>query len=190
MAPKKKPQTKKQSNNEVISSSIPNSGHKKPSKSPKLLISPENEDRLRRLLLNFRRTPSPVTASLSVTQKRKKLNSLYENLSCEGFLDDQIELALSSLRVTLAFVRTFLGFFEAIRNTKCLFLFKDGATLETSLDWLCLNLPSHELPVNFSNGASRVPTTGNVVVIRGNIRYLRLFIVVLTYWCLQDVLWR
>lgn len=164
MAPKKKPQTKKQSNNEVISSSIPNSGHKKPSKSPKLLISPENEDRLRRLLLNFRRTPSPVTASLSVTQKRKKLNSLYENLSCEGFLDDQIELALSSLRVTLAFVRTFLGFFEAIRNKMCFCLFKDGATLETALDWLCLNLPSHELPVNFSNGASRVPTTGNVVV--------------------------
>ncbi|EFH64483.1 helicase domain-containing protein [Arabidopsis lyrata subsp. lyrata] len=139
MAPKKKPQTKKQSNNEVISSSIPNSGHKKPSKSPKLLISPENEDRLRRLLLNFRRTPSPVMASLSVTQKRKKLNSLYENLSCEGFLDDQIELALSSLR--------------------------NGATLETSLDWLCLNLPSHELPVNFSNGASRVPTTGRSVAV-------------------------
>ncbi|KAG7585353.1 Helicase C-terminal [Arabidopsis thaliana x Arabidopsis arenosa] len=139
MAPKKKPHKKKQSNNEVTSSSIPNSGHKKPSKSPKLLISPENEDRLRRLLLNFRRTPSPVTASLSVTQKRKKLNSIYENLSCEGFLDDQIELALSSLR--------------------------DGATLETSLDWLCLNLPSHELPVNYSNGASRVPTTGRSVAV-------------------------
>ncbi|KAG7588375.1 Helicase superfamily 1/2 ATP-binding domain [Arabidopsis suecica] len=139
MAPKKKPQKKKQSNNEVTSSSIPNSGHKKPSKSPKLLISPENEDRLRRLLLNFRRTPSPVTASLSVTQKRKKLNTIYENLSCEGFLDDQIELALSSLR--------------------------DGATLETSLDWLCLNLPSHELPVNYSNGASRVPTTGRSVAV-------------------------
>ncbi|CAE5962521.1 unnamed protein product [Arabidopsis arenosa] len=139
MAPKKKLQKKKQSNNEVTSSSIPNSGHKKPSKSPKLLISPENEDRLRRLLLNFRRTPSPVTASLSVTQKRKKLNSLYENLSCEGFLDDQIELALSSLR--------------------------DGATLETSLDWLCLNLPSHELPVNYSNRASRVPTTGRSVAV-------------------------
>ncbi|KAG7649925.1 DEAD/DEAH box helicase domain [Arabidopsis thaliana x Arabidopsis arenosa] len=139
MAPTKKPQKKKQSKNEIASSSIPYSGHKKPSKAPKLLISPENEDRLRRLLLNFRRTPSPVTATLSVTQKRKKLNNLYENLSCEGFLDDQIELALSSLR--------------------------DGATLETALDWLCLNLPSHELPVNFSNGASRVPTTGRSVAV-------------------------
>lgn len=46
-----------------------------------------------------------------------------------------------------------------------LFCFKDGATLETALDWLCLNLPSHELPVNFSNGASRFPSTGNVDVI-------------------------
>ncbi|CAD5315786.1 unnamed protein product [Arabidopsis thaliana] len=139
MAPTKKPQKKKQSKNEIASSSIPYSGHKKPSKAPKLLVSPENEDRLRRLLLNFRRTPSPVTATLSVTLKRKKLNNLYENLSCEGFLDDQIELALSSLR--------------------------DGATLETALDWLCLNLPSHELPVNFSNGASRVPTTGRSVAV-------------------------
>ncbi|XP_010414784.1 PREDICTED: DExH-box ATP-dependent RNA helicase DExH4, chloroplastic isoform X2 [Camelina sativa] len=139
MAPKKKPQKKKQSNNE-LASSIPNSGHKKPFKAPKLLISPENEDRLRRLLLKFRRTPSPVTASLSVNQKRKKLSTLYENLSCEGFLDDQIELALSSLR--------------------------DGATtLETALDWLCLNLPSHELPVNYSNGASRVPNTGRSVAV-------------------------
>ncbi|EOA34704.1 hypothetical protein CARUB_v10022272mg [Capsella rubella] len=137
MAPKKKTPNK-QSNNEVASS-IPNSSHKKPSKPPKLLISPENEDRLRRLLLNFRRSVSPVTASLSVSQKRKKLNSLYESLSCEGFLDDQIELALSSLR--------------------------DGATLETALDWLCLNLQSHELPVNFSNGASRVPNTGRSVAV-------------------------
>lgn len=97
MAPKKKPQ-KKRSNNEIFSS-IPNSDHKKPSKVPKLLISPENEDRLRRLLLNFRRNTSPVTASLSKTPKKKQLNNLYEKLSCEGFLDDQIELALSSLRV-------------------------------------------------------------------------------------------
>jgi len=111
MAPTKKPQKNKQSKNEIASSLIPNSGHKKPSKAPKLLISPENEDRLRRLLLNFRRTPSPVTATLSVTQKRKKLNNLYENLSCEGFLDNQIELVLSSLRVTVTFVLTFLSFY-------------------------------------------------------------------------------
>ncbi|KFK40919.1 hypothetical protein AALP_AA2G060200 [Arabis alpina] len=55
MATKKKPQ---KNNN-----ALPNSSHKKPSKAPKLLISPEDEDRLRRLLLNFGRTASPDGAT-------------------------------------------------------------------------------------------------------------------------------
>ncbi|KAG2302509.1 hypothetical protein Bca52824_031160 [Brassica carinata] len=136
MAPKKKPQ--KQSNKAASSSS---SSKPKPSSGPKLQISAENEDRLRRLLLNSGRTappaPAPIHSALSKNQKAKKLNTVYEKLSCEGFVDDQIELALSSLR--------------------------DGATFETALDWLCLNLPSHELPVKFSTGASRFPTGGGSV---------------------------
>ncbi|WZZ86810.1 hypothetical protein YC2023_115389 [Brassica napus] len=138
MAPKKKPQ--KQSN-KAASSSSSSSSKKKPSSGPKLQISAENEDRLRRLLLNSGRTAPPAAApihsALSKNQKAKKLNTVYEKLSCEGFVDDQIELALSSLR--------------------------DGATFETALDWLCLNLPSHELPVKFSTGASRFPTGGGSV---------------------------
>ncbi|XP_024015493.1 DExH-box ATP-dependent RNA helicase DExH7, chloroplastic isoform X2 [Eutrema salsugineum] len=140
MAPKKKPQ--KQSNKAAASSSS-KSNHQKPSSGPKLQISAENEDRLRRLLLNSGRTgppaPAPLHSALSKNQKAKKLNNVYEKLSCEGFVDDQIELALYSLR--------------------------DGATFEAALDWLCLNLPSHELPVKFSTGASRFPTGGSVGVI-------------------------
>ena len=105
MAPKKKPQ--KQSN-KAASSSSSSSSKAKPSSGPKLQISAENEDRLRRLLLNSGRTapPAPATihSALSKNQKAKKLNTVYEKLSCEGFVDDQIELALSSLRVTLAFI--------------------------------------------------------------------------------------
>ncbi|CAE5962523.1 unnamed protein product [Arabidopsis arenosa] len=139
MAPKKKPQ--KQSNKAASSSSSSKSNYQKPSSGPKLQISAENEDRLRRLLLNSGRigpsVPAPISNSLSKAQKTKKLNNVYEKLSCEGFVDDQIELALSSLR--------------------------DGATFEAALDWLCLNLPSHELPVKFSTGASRFPSTGGSV---------------------------
>lgn len=102
MAPKKKPQ--KQNNKAASSSSSSKSNYQKPSAGPKLQISAENEDRLRRLLLNSgRTTPSvtvPISNSLSKNQKAKKLTNVYEKLSCEGFVDDQIELALSSLRVT------------------------------------------------------------------------------------------
>ncbi|XP_010414781.1 PREDICTED: DExH-box ATP-dependent RNA helicase DExH7, chloroplastic-like [Camelina sativa] len=139
MAPKKKPQ--KQSNKAAASSSSSKSNYQKPSSGPKLQISAENEDRLRRLLLNSGRSgpsvPAPVSNSLSKAQKTKKLTNVYEKLSCEGFVDDQIELALSSLR--------------------------DGATFEAALDWLCLNLPSHELPAKLSTGAPRFPTTGGSV---------------------------
>ncbi|CAN8244837.1 unnamed protein product [Cochlearia groenlandica] len=140
MAPKKKPQ--KQSNKATASSSSSSSksNHQKPSSGPKLQISAENEDRLRRLLLSSGRSSPSIPApnsSLTKNQKAKKLNIVYEKLSCEGFVDDQIELALSSLR--------------------------DGATFEAALDWLCLNLPSHELPVKFSTGASRFPIGGGSV---------------------------
>lgn len=101
MAPKKKPQ--KQSNKAASSSSSSKSNYQKPSSGPKLQISAENEDRLRRLLLNSGRigpsVPATISNSLSKAQKTKKLNNVYEKLSCEGFVDDQIELALSSLRV-------------------------------------------------------------------------------------------
>ncbi|GAV86513.1 DEAD domain-containing protein/Helicase_C domain-containing protein/HA2 domain-containing protein/OB_NTP_bind domain-containing protein [Cephalotus follicularis] len=122
MAPKKKAQKQNKRNNTSTSSS---SG-------PRLQISSENENRLRRLLLNTARSNQPsstlVQDSLSKPQKAKKLRTVYENLSCEGFTNNQIELALSSL--------------------------KDGATFEAALDWLCLNLPGNELPLKFSSGTS------------------------------------
>ncbi|XP_019058918.1 PREDICTED: DExH-box ATP-dependent RNA helicase DExH7, chloroplastic isoform X2 [Tarenaya hassleriana] len=143
MAPKKKPlKQSKKSSGSSSSSSKPNKQNS--SSAPKLQISAENENRLRRLLLNTGLSasaaplpPNPLQSSLSRTQKAKKLTDVYEKLSCEGFLDDQIELALSSLR--------------------------DGATFETALDWLCLNLPSHELPLKFSTGTSLFPTEGGSV---------------------------
>lgn len=75
---------------------------KKPSSSsgPRLQISAENENRLRRLLLNSGQTTAPVLAdeTLSIAQKSKRLRSIYEKLSCEGFANEQIELALSALK--------------------------------------------------------------------------------------------
>ncbi|CAA7061863.1 unnamed protein product [Microthlaspi erraticum] len=59
-----------------------------------------------RLLLNFRRTVyparAPLRSALYVAQKKKKLIDLYEKLSCEAFSNDQIDSALSSLRLTIA----------------------------------------------------------------------------------------
>ncbi|XP_061363539.1 DExH-box ATP-dependent RNA helicase DExH7, chloroplastic isoform X2 [Gastrolobium bilobum] len=99
-----------------------------PSSAPRLHISAENENRLRRLLLNSAR-PTPATDdTLTKAQKAKKLKTVYEKLSCEGFANDHIELALSAL--------------------------KEGATFESALDWLCLNLPGNELPLKFSSGTS------------------------------------
>ncbi|OMO75195.1 hypothetical protein CCACVL1_16292 [Corchorus capsularis] len=134
MAPKKKPQ--KQSNRKSTSSSTSSSSKtsKPSSAAPRLQISAENENRLRRLLLNSGHSvqsqtdPNPAQDSLSKAQKAKKLKAVYEKLSCEGFSNDQIELVLSSL--------------------------KDGATFEAALDWLCLNLPRNELPLKFSSGTS------------------------------------
>jgi len=51
-----------------------------------------------------------ISASLSRAQKAKKLKSVYEKLSCEGFSDDQIERALNALKV----------FFFLICQTRCL----------------------------------------------------------------------
>lgn len=95
MAPKKKQQKQN-------TSSSSSKGKASTSTGPKLQISAENENRLRRLLLNSgRSTQSPALESDSLTkeQKAKKLGSVYEKLSCEGFSDDQIERALSALKV-------------------------------------------------------------------------------------------
>jgi hypothetical protein len=48
-----------------------------------------------------RSAPAPVDDTLSRAQKAKKLKAVYEKLSCEGFTNDQIELVLSALKVTL-----------------------------------------------------------------------------------------
>ncbi|XP_058752739.1 DExH-box ATP-dependent RNA helicase DExH7, chloroplastic isoform X2 [Vicia villosa] len=98
------------------------------SSAPKLQISAENENRLRRLLLNSARPTPAADDTLTKDQKAKKLKAVYEKLSCEGFSDHHIELALSAL--------------------------KDSTTFESALDWLCLNLPGNELPLKFSTGTS------------------------------------
>ncbi|CAK9165421.1 unnamed protein product [Ilex paraguariensis] len=143
MAPKKKQQLQQQNQKSSASSSSSSSkGKSQSSKGPKLQISAENENRLRRLLLNSGwSAPSSTTAddSLSKAQKAKKLRSIYEKLSCEGFSDDQIELALAAL--------------------------KDNATFEAALDWLCLNLPGSELPLKFSSGNSLNTDGGSVGII-------------------------
>lgn len=107
MPPKKKPQ--KQSNRKATSASSSSSSSKAnqaTSSAPRLQISAENENRLRRLLLNSGHSTQSQSQSdlnpqdsLSKAQKAKKLKALYEKLSCEGFSNDQIELALSSLKV-------------------------------------------------------------------------------------------
>ncbi|GAB4848110.1 hypothetical protein Ancab_002774 [Ancistrocladus abbreviatus] len=131
MAPKKKQQQHRQSNSKKPQPSSSSSS----TAGPKLQLSADNEQRIRRLLLNntagdsLRPTPAPAdeSQSLSKAQKAKKLKSIYEKLSCEGFSDDQIERALSAL--------------------------KEGATFESALDWLCLNLPRSDLPLKFSDGS-------------------------------------
>lgn len=112
MAPKKKQQQQQQkqkqnSNNTKSNSKSQNSSSSSSSSSgPRLQISAENENRLRRLLLNnsnnsARSDSAPVDDTLSKAQKAKKLKTVYEKLSCEGFTNDQIELALSALKVAL-----------------------------------------------------------------------------------------
>ncbi|XP_022748669.1 DExH-box ATP-dependent RNA helicase DExH7, chloroplastic isoform X3 [Durio zibethinus] len=100
MAPKKKPL--KQGNRKPTASSKTSQAS---ASAPRLQISAENENRLRRLLLNSGHSSQ-----------------------FQGFSNDQIELALSSL--------------------------KDTATFEAALDWLCLNLPRNELPLKFTSGIS------------------------------------
>ncbi|XP_047333624.1 DExH-box ATP-dependent RNA helicase DExH7, chloroplastic [Impatiens glandulifera] len=138
MAPKKKQQKQKSS------SSSSNANPKSSSSSgPKLQISLENENRLRRLLLTSGRSSTtvqlrtPADESLSREQKSKRLRTVYEKLSCEGFSNDQIELALSAI--------------------------KDGTTFEAALDWLCLNIPGKELPTKFSAGTNLHANEGGAI---------------------------
>ncbi|KAJ7968010.1 ATP-dependent RNA helicase [Quillaja saponaria] len=142
MPPKKqqKKQNTKPKHNSTSYSSSSKAKAQSSSSGPKLQISAENESRLRRLLINSgRSTPSvsPADEALTRSQKAKKLKAVYEKLSCEGFTNDQIELTLSSL--------------------------KEGATFESALDWLCLNLPGNELPLKFSSGSSLHPNEGGSV---------------------------
>ena len=105
MGPKKK-QHQQQKQKQNSNNSKPNSKSQNSSSSssgPRLQISAENENRLRRLLLNNNNSAwsdsAPVDDTLSKAQKAKKLKTVYEKLSCEGFTNDQIELALSALKV-------------------------------------------------------------------------------------------
>lgn len=99
MAPKKKRNSGSKANSNSSSGGKPGASALS---GPRLQISAENENRLRRLLLNNNsaRSVAPVDDNLSKAQKAKKLTAVYEKLSCEGFTNDQIELALSALKVT------------------------------------------------------------------------------------------
>ncbi|GAB2283642.1 hypothetical protein Dimus_018145 [Dionaea muscipula] len=144
MAPKKRPQENKR--NQKNNKPQPTSSISSYTAGPKLHLSAENEQRIRRLLLNksaggdtIRPTAIPCDESLSLSkfQQAKKLKSIYEKLSCEGFSDDQIESALSAL--------------------------KEDTTFEAALDWLCLNLSRDYLPLKFSNGSSLLMDGGGSV---------------------------
>ncbi|WCJ18473.1 RNA helicase family protein [Euphorbia peplus] len=149
MAPKKKQQKQQNNSKATSSSSSSSSSSSNPktlasSSGPRLQISAENENRLRRLLLNSSGSTlpaisTPAQENVSRSQKAKRLKNIYENLSCQGFSNDQIELALTSL--------------------------KDNATIESAMDWLCLNLPGSELPLKFSSGTSLHNDGGSVSVI-------------------------
>ncbi|KAI4375529.1 hypothetical protein MLD38_013387 [Melastoma candidum] len=117
---------------------------------PKLQLSADAENRLRRLLLNNDGSSkgSSTTTTLSHSaapapvhddKAKKRLHSVYERLSCEGFTNDQIERALSVL--------------------------KRNSTFDAALDWLCLNLPSNELPLKFSSGTSLHNKSGSISVL-------------------------
>ncbi|KAB1225897.1 ATP-dependent RNA helicase DHX36 [Morella rubra] len=138
MAPKKKRNSGSKANSNSSSGGKPGASALS---GPRLQISAENENRLRRLLLNNNsaRSVAPVDDNLSKAQKAKKLTAVYEKLSCEGFTNDQIELALSAL--------------------------KEGATFEAALDWLCFNLAGNELPLKFASGNSLQTNAGSVGVI-------------------------
>ncbi|XP_071736859.1 DExH-box ATP-dependent RNA helicase DExH7, chloroplastic [Rutidosis leptorrhynchoides] len=139
MAPKKKNQQQQKQKSSSSSSSNKNKSQSS-STGPKLQISAENENRLRRLLINSgRSTAVPVLedSNLTKAQKAKKLHNVYEKLSCEGFTDDHIERALSHL--------------------------KESATFEAALDWLCLILPANELPLKFRSSTAALPDDGGSV---------------------------
>lgn len=141
MAPKKKQQQQKQKQKSASSSSSSSTKSKPQSSTgPKLQISAENENRLRRLLLNSNRSTVAAVhedSNLTKAQKAKKLHSVYEKLSCEGFTDDHIERALSHL--------------------------KESATFEAALDWLCLILSPNELPLKFRSSSALLPNDGGSV---------------------------
>ncbi|XP_078435192.1 RNA helicase family protein isoform X2 [Wolffia australiana] len=128
MAPKKKQPQQQRHGAKGAKTSVPAGGKT----APRLAISAENERRLRRLLMNTERPESSAGIDgegiLSREQKAKKLRSIYDKLSLEGFTSEQIERALFALA--------------------------EGATFEAALDWLCFNLRGDELPLKFSSAGS------------------------------------
>ncbi|GKC17322.1 hypothetical protein Tco_1014104 [Tanacetum coccineum] len=181
MAPKKKQQQQKSSSssskNKPQSSSSSSTG-------PKLQISAENENRLRRLLLTSGRSTAAVTvpeeSNLTKAQKAKKLHSVYEKLSCEGFSDDSIERALSHLKHFAASAATDIEYRSAfvicelivesrgltdLSTSFVIFelIAEDSATFEGALDWLCLILPPNELPLKFRSSTAALPDDGGSV---------------------------
>ncbi|KAH9305426.1 hypothetical protein KI387_009830 [Taxus chinensis] len=100
---------------------------------PKVQISAQNEQKLRRLLQNNRTSVPPGgsgSGTMLEAQRTKRFRNIYDKLACEGFSSLQIEQALSALPE------------------------QAEPTLEAALDWLCFNIPGNELPLKFSSGVS------------------------------------
>ncbi|EFJ04939.1 hypothetical protein SELMODRAFT_187668 [Selaginella moellendorffii] len=93
-------------------------------------LSAEEEKALSRIVGNVASKSSSSGGEIvDKKQAVKKLRKIYDSLGNEGFTAEQIELALAAIPLS-------------------------NATLETALDWLCLNIHPNELPLKFSTGFS------------------------------------
>ncbi|EFJ19934.1 hypothetical protein SELMODRAFT_177444 [Selaginella moellendorffii] len=93
-------------------------------------LSAEEEKALSRIVGNVASKSSSSGGEIvDKKQAVKKLRKIYDSLGNEGFTAEQIELALAAIPLS-------------------------NVTLETALDWLCLNIHPNELPLKFSTGFS------------------------------------
>eukprot|EP00898_Chlorokybus_atmophyticus_P004343 jgi/Chlat1/490/Chrsp103S00981 len=107
----------------------------------KVSLSAENELRVRRLLadvdvatISGQAAQHQVGDARSRAKYTKQVRTLYEALTALNFASSNIESAIRALPL-------------------------DNLTTEVALDWLCLNVPAEELPIQFSMGVRTAPST-------------------------------
>ncbi|XP_024539805.1 DExH-box ATP-dependent RNA helicase DExH7, chloroplastic isoform X1 [Selaginella moellendorffii] len=104
-------------------------------------LSAEEEKALSRIVGNVASKSSSSGGEIvDKKQAVKKLRKIYDSLGNEGFTAEQIELALAAIPLS-------------------------NVTLETALDWLCLNIHPNELPLKFSTGFSVDDKGGSIQVL-------------------------